>query len=318
MTSNRSSFPGRSSRSTALLAPTLLVVACLSIIGCASNTNVSRRSVTRAGPQGGHLVLIGGGKKPADVVELFVKLAVAHGPYLVVLPVASEDPEAAGADYVDLFSAHGARDVRVVHIRDRRDAHRQAYVDTIRGAGGVFFTGGDQKRIGAWLVDTPVMDAIRAMKNAGGVVGGTSAGTACQSAVMLTGDAGDESVVRAGNIPTAQGTGLFEGVIVDQHFLARRRHNRLITAILEHPGNIGVGIDEGTAVWVKPDSTFRVLGESSVFVYDPSSAEVSVDAAGRISVSGMRTDVLVAGQAYDLKGRRRLGRGGSAPGATGP
>lgn len=307
MSFSRTSFLRLSCRAARLA---LLIGSCLAIAACASGT-VAKHPMAAGGPQGGNLVLIGGGKKPADVMALFVKLSAAHGPFIVVLPLASGDPEAAGADYVDLFSEHGASDVRVLHIRDRRDAHRQAYVDAVRGAGGVFFTGGDQKRIGAWLIDTPVMDAIREMKKAGGVVGGTSAGTACQSAVMLTGDAGDESVVRAGNIPTAKGTGLFEGVIVDQHFVARSRHNRLITAILEHPGNIGVGIDEGTAVWVSPDSTFRVLGESAVFVYDPTSAKISMDATGRMSVSGMRTDVLMAGQSYDLKARRRVGSGAS-------
>lgn len=46
---------------------------------------------------------------------------------------------------------------------------------------------------------------------------------------------------------------------MDQHFVRRRRHNRLLSLVLENPGLLGVGIDEGTAVWVKPDHTFEVL-----------------------------------------------------------
>src|SRR4051812_32568291 len=69
----------------------------------------------------GHLVLVGGGEKPDDVVQLFVDLAGGRQANIVVLPLASADSREAGGDYVRLFGAHGAGRVTVVHIDDRRD-----------------------------------------------------------------------------------------------------------------------------------------------------------------------------------------------------
>jgi cyanophycinase-like exopeptidase len=44
---------------------------------------------------------------------------------------------------------------------------------------------------------------------------------------------------------------LWRAGIFDQHFLQRQRHNRLLSAVLDHPQMIGVGIDEATAVIVR-------------------------------------------------------------------
>ncbi|NIR40627.1 MAG: cyanophycinase, partial [Actinobacteria bacterium] len=80
--------------------------------------------------------------------------------------------------------------------------------------------------------------------------------------------------ITADNVVLWPGLGLFPGVIVDQHFVARRRHNRLISVVLEHPELVGVGVDEATAVWVRPDGTFRVLGDGWVVVYDATDAAI--------------------------------------------
>ena len=84
---------------------------------------------------------------------------------------------------------------------------------------------------------------------------------------MLTGE-GDFEVISAKNVELSPGLGLFPGAILDQHFVARKRQNRLLSVVLEHPQYLGVGIDEATAAWLKPDGTFEVLGDGAVVVYD--------------------------------------------------
>jgi cyanophycinase len=111
-------------------------------------------------------------------------------------------------------------------------------------------------------------------------------------------------VIRAGNIVTSRGIGLFEGVIVDSHFVARRRNNRLVSAVLEHPELVGVGIDEATAAWVKPDGTMEVVGDGWVLVYDATEAEVTRKPDGRMSVANMHEHALIAGQKYDLRSKK--------------
>ena len=93
------------------------------------------------------------------------------------------------------------------------------------------------------------------------------------AAEMFTGDA-DLKSVAAGATITAPGLGLWPDVIVDQHFLTRQRGNRLISAVLDHPALVGVGIDEGTAVIVR-GTAIEAIGKSAVIVIDPRHATVA-------------------------------------------
>ncbi len=119
---------------------------------------------------------------------------------------------------------------------------------------------------------------------------------------MITGN-GDFTVLTADNVELWQGLGLFEGVIVDQHFVARQRQNRLVSVVLEHPELLGVGVDEGTAVWVRPDGTFEVLGYGWVMIFDARSATVQRQKRGDDSVAlgvhGLVTHVLLPGEVFD-------------------
>jgi cyanophycinase len=267
----------------------------------ASTAAIEPQSQTR----GGHLLLIGGGYKPPEVMKHFVALAGGGERPVVVLPLASDESRPTGEELKKQLEAAGTRDVRVVHIDERRDALKPEVVEVVRSAGGVFFGGGDQNRISQRLVDTPLLEALRELMARGGVVAGTSAGAACQSDVMFVGE-GDETVLRAENIVTTRGIGLLPGTIVDSHFMARKRQGRLMSLVLEHPDLLGLGIDEGTAAWVKPDGTLEVLGQGWVVLYDAAHARVVRTKDNRQSVSGLVQHVLVDGQRFNLQQRMVL------------
>lgn len=254
----------------------------------------------------GHLVLNGGGSKPAEVMEKFAELAGCPGAQVVVFPTASGEP-GTGEYYSALFGDYGCTNVTIAAVRINDDAGDSLLAATVRDAGGIWFAGGDQTRITSALLDTPVGRAVEDAFVRGAVVGGTSAGTACQSGLMITGN-GDFTVITADNVELWKGLGLFRGVIVDQHFVARRRHNRLISVVLEHPELLGVGVDEATAVWVRPDGTFQVLGDGWVMVFDASQAEIRRAEGGEqgvaLGVHGLTTHVLLPGEVFDLNLRR--------------
>jgi cyanophycinase len=259
----------------------------------------------------GHLVLVGGGDKPPEAMRKFVELAGGPEAPIAVIPTASEEADT-GEYYVELFGKkHGCRKVTVLPIKTREDAMSAELAELAAGAKGIFFAGGDQNRVTRALLDTPVGAAIAAAFRAGAVVGGTSAGTACQSALMITGE-GDFKAIRAGAVELARGLGFFPGVIVDQHFVARQRSNRLLSAILEHPDLLGVGVDEDTAIWVRPGGDFTVLGERSVVVLDAAGAEVrrGKGETGKelLGVSGLRTHVLLPGDEFDVTRRALVAR----------
>jgi len=263
-------------------------------------------SAIAGSPPQGHLVLIGGGDKPDDAMAKFIELAGGPQAPMVAIPTASEDSDV-GYYFTDLFrETYGCPNVVTLDIKNRADAARPDFVERAAAAGGIFFGGGDQTRITRAILDTPVGDAIAAAFARGAVVGGNSAGTACQSPLMITGE-GDFTVIRAGAVELWRGFGFFRDVIVDQHFVARQRSNRLISVILEHPELLGVGVDEDTAVWVRPDRTFEVMGHRCVMVVDAGGAAVSrrPGAAGQddLGVHDLRVHVLLRGEVFDLKTR---------------
>lgn len=256
-------------------------------------------------PARGQLVLIGGGSKPVQVMKKFVELAGGQEAAIVVFPTASAEADT-GDYYRELFGELGCTRVSVAEVHSQADADDPELAQVVREAGGIWFAGGDQSRITDALNGTVVGASVREAFDRGGVVGGTSAGTACQSGLMITGE-GDFSVLTADNVELVEGLGLFAGVVVDQHFLARSRHNRLISVVLEHPELLGVGVDEATAVWVRSDGTFQVLGDGWVVVYDASDAEVRRAPRGddgtALGVHGLVTHVLLPGEVFDVNER---------------
>jgi cyanophycinase len=111
---------------------------------------------------------------------------------------------------------------------------------------------------------------------------------------------GDEfPVIARGSIEIRPGFGFLPGAIVDQHFIRRERHNRLLAVVLERPSLIGVGIDEGTAIEVGPDGLWRVLGRSAVLIYDARAAEITQPDAPLLGAGGVRLAVVPAGGSFD-------------------
>jgi cyanophycinase len=94
---------------------------------------------------------------------------------------------------------------------------------------------------------------------------------------------------------------------VDQHFVRRRRNNRLLSVILEHPERVGVGIDESTALEVSPDGTWHVLGASVAVVFDARKARITPPSSKVLGAEGVRLSVLPAGSRFDPRtGEARL------------
>jgi cyanophycinase len=103
----------------------------------------------------------------------------------------------------------------------------------------------------------------------GGVIGGSSAGAAIQSRVMIRGGKGQPKI--------STGLELLQGAIIDQHFLKRNRLSRLLAAIRTHPKLIGFGIDEGTAIVVS-DNKYRIVGKSYVIRVELVEGAIKIDA----------------------------------------
>jgi cyanophycinase len=244
----------------------------------------------------GHLVIIGGGTIPDDVRARVLDLAGGARAIVVVLPHASELPET-GPETVEIWKKFGAARAQVITPADRAAA-----LAAIKEATLIWFPGGDQSKLTKAWENTGVPELIRERYQQGATVSGTSAGAAVMTKVMITGNDMDLQAITAKKTDTAVGFGLWPQAIVDQHFLKRQRNNRLLSAVLDHPDLVGIGIDESTAVIVSGSSQIEVIGKSSVIVMDARKAKVAAAQAGEpIAGQNLSLHVLKAGMKMDLE-----------------
>ena len=176
----------------------------------------------------------------------------------MVIPTASEDadgPAAELAEYLEPWTKQGVASAILLHTRSRAKADEPGFARPLEEATGVWFSGGDQSRVTEAYLGTAVERALRAVLERGGVLGGTSAGAAIMSRVMITGGQ-DKATV-------GTGFGFLPGAVVDQHALKRNRVNRLLGVLADHPGLVGVAIDEATALVVSQGG-WQVIGDSYV------------------------------------------------------
>jgi cyanophycinase len=231
-----------------------LLLLCL--LACPAEDAASER-IDSSGISGS-LVICGGGALPDAILDRFVELAGGENAHLVVIPTASgrADTET-DESFCGSWHDRGLTEVRVLHTRSRQEANEPDFVAPFKTATAVWISGGAQSRLAEAYVGTAVEREIDALLERGGVIGGSSAGAAIQSRLMIA---------RGNPVPEiGVGLDLLPGAVIDQHFLKRNRKPRLLKALNDHPGHVGFGIDEGTAMVVQ-GRQIGVLGASTVTV----------------------------------------------------
>jgi cyanophycinase len=174
-------------------------------------------------------------------------------------------------------------------------------LDALERATGVFFTGGDQLRLTAVVPGTAFGERLRERFRQGLFVAGTSAGAAAVAGTMIIGGRG--SIVCRACVDLAPGLGLWPETVVDTHFDRSGRVHRLMAAIAQNPGVLGIGLDEDTAVEVTPAGEMTVVGRGNVFIFDgrvrhSNVADVPEDEA--IAMTHSTLHVLAAGYGLNL------------------
>ena len=291
----------------------------LALAGCAPVANVVTSPATVAAP--GRLVIVGGALSAENsaVYRSILEARQGSGPFCV-FPTAGAMPDSNMASPVATFNKHGGPGTAIgvlVSSLKPETARDPNVVAQIKGCSGFFFIGGVQSRVIAAFRpqgnSTPAYEALMQRWREGAVVSGSSAGAAIMSDPMIAGGTslaamqtgirrigyiGADADDTTGGVTMAPGLGLFRAALADQHFLARGRFGRLLTAMIEmNEFDLAFGIDENTALVVDRDS-LRVVGASAVVVFDERSAKRS----GR-SVSDITMHLLGDGDRFDLRSR---------------
>lgn len=229
----------------------------------------------------GTLILHGGGLVSSEVRDKFLQLAGGENARLLIISTADPDTPL-DPERVISWRESGPASVALLHAETREEAELESFAAPLKQATGVWISGGRQTTLASRYLGTPVERELTALLARGGVIAGTSAGAAILSRVMIV-----RGEVR-------QGFDLCPQAVVDQHYVARAREERLLRVLSAHPRCFGIGVDEDTAAIIRGNA-LSILGSSTV--------SICVTAGDQ---RPQRLERLKAGDTFDLKPLRTL------------
>jgi cyanophycinase len=247
----------------------------------------------------GRILLCGGGVLPQQIRDVFHHEGQGQEGSLVLIPTASTLSDLGDfTHWVDYWRGFHWKSVEVVHAPNREAALNDARaVEQLRKASAVWISGGDQSRLAERYAGTPIESALLSVVSRGGIVGGTSAGAAIASSLMIAGGWAEPQM--------SNGFPMLPKAIVDQHFSQKKRFQRLAKAVQSNPDRTGIGIDEGTGVLLGGRKA-KVVGDGSVYVYKsqklkPNEQLVSTASFVADTLASVETSKLLPGDEIDLR-----------------
>ena len=254
------------------------------------------------------ILVIGGAEDKVhgkEILQTFFQRAGGTGAKIGIIPSASREPILIGDRYYRIFADMGAKEIKVLDVRNRDEGRDSGYLDFVKNCTGIFLTGGDQLRLCGLLAETPLMNRIvERVKRREISLAGTSAGAAVMGHQMIAGGSSGECPNRA-LVDLAMGLAIIPEVLVDQHFHNRNRLSRLLSAISAHPELLGIGIDEDTCALFESDRTLRVLGRGTVTIIDARAMSYTnydfVQGTEPIGIHNLKLHILAYGDRYNLE-----------------
>src|SRR5262249_3042686 len=186
----------------------------------------------------------------------------------------------------------GAKNVKVLSVRGASEVDAPEFLDVLKEARGVWFSGGRQWRFVDAYEGTNAIAAFHDVLRRGGLIGSSSPRATIQGEILVRGTPlGNEEMMAPGY---ERGFDFLPGTAIDQHFAQRNRFHDMSGVVAAHPQLLGIGLDESTALIIR-GNVAEVVGEHKVHFFDRS-RPVPDGEPGYVSVP--------AGGKYDLKARR--------------
>jgi cyanophycinase len=264
----------------------------------------AQKSTTKVGPPRGTVIVVGGGGMGPELYSRFIQAAGGPDALIIDVPTAGGDSVyTQDAPGTRGWKQAGAKNIFVLHTKDRRLADSDSLAAIVAKAGGVWFEGGRQFHLVDSYGGTKTEQAFHDVLARGGVVGGSSAGASILGSFLVRGEPSNNNFIMD-SPKYEKGFGFLRNVGIDQHVVARERLPDLADSIMpKYPDLLGISEDEGTA-WVVTGDTATIVGRNKAFVYggkDPTDA-------------GSPFLTLHPGDRYDLATRHVIRRAGD--GAT--
>jgi cyanophycinase len=230
------------------------------------------------------------------------------GSRVEVITTASQIPELVGHEYIKAFNQLEVTNVNVLDIRNREDAQNPEYLERIRQADVVMFSGGDQLRLSSIFGGTEFLQILKkryCYENF--IVAGTSAGAAAASTNMIYRGESSEALVK-GEVQITAGLGFIDHVIIDTHFVQRGRIGRLFYAVASNPGILGIGLGEDAGLLITEGNMMEAIGSGLTIVVDGKAMVgtniYDVEMGAPVSIEGLKVHVMSIYDRYDLEQHR--------------
>ncbi len=229
-------------------------------------------------------------------------------PHIEVITSASNIPQEVGENYEYAFHKLGVEKVGMMHIRNREDAQNPEFIERIKAADGVMFTGGNQMRLSMIFGGTEILGILHhRYETENFVIAGTSAGAMAMSNTMIYEGIPGEALLK-GQVKITTGLGFMKDVIIDSHFVKRGRFGRLAQAVASNPQCIGIGLGEDTGVLVTEGSKLEAIGSGLIIIFDGHNIRYTniadIQEGSPISIENLIVHVLSKGNHYYLKERK--------------
>jgi cyanophycinase len=196
-------------------------------------------------------------------------IAAAGGPDALIIDVPT-----AGGDSVYGQNAPGtrgwrlagAKNIYVLHTKDKKLADSDSFAAILKKAGGVWFEGGRQFHLVNSYAGTKTEQGFHDVLARGGVVGGSSAGASIIGDFLVRGAPSNDNFIMD-HPEYEKGFAFLRNTGIDQHVVARERLADLADSIMpKYPDLLGISEDEGTA-WIVKGDTGTIVGRNKAFVY---------------------------------------------------
>jgi cyanophycinase len=227
-----------------------------------------------------------------------------------IITTASRIPEEVGEEYVKAFGQLDVNNVGLMHIKTREEANESEYVERLRKADVVMFTGGDQLRLSSIFGGTEFHQLLlEKYENENFIISGTSAGAAASSNNMIYQGSSTGALLK-GEVKITGGLGFINNVIIDTHFVQRGRIGRLMYACASNPINLGIGLGEDTGLLITKGHEMEAIGSGLIILVDATkmvNTNMSeVEMGQPVSIENLIVHVMALGDHYNLKTKKLI------------
>jgi len=237
----------------------------------AGQDNTAASAPTKVGPSRGTLIGTGGGSGP-EMMSQFIRAAGGPDSLIILIPTSSSfggDSEGllvgrrvVGGAVQELtqeglaapLKSAGAKNVELIHTRDRNVANSESFVALLKKAAGVWTTGGNPDLFMDAYGGTKTEQELWNLLERGGVIGGPSAGA------IILGSEGPPAPAMRNYL------GFVRGMVFWPHMTTMNRLPSFEAYAEQHPDSINLAADEA-AGWLIRGDIATVIGAGAAFVY---------------------------------------------------